>query len=89
MTADATARDLTLNDNDWRTTMRHPRFTTLAMAIAMAATLSLSACDDEPDSAGEAIEDAGESLGDAVDEAGDNIGDAAEEAGDRIEEKTD
>lgn len=69
--------------------MPKTRFTTLAAAIALATTLSLSACDDEPDSAGEAIEDAGENLGDAVDDAGDNIRDAAEEAGDKIEEKTD
>lgn len=69
--------------------MRKSRFTTLAVAVALATTLSLSACDDEPDSAGEAIEDAGERLGDAVDDTGDKIRDAAEEAGDKIEEKTD
>ncbi|MDF1720148.1 MAG: hypothetical protein P1U65_05715 [Minwuia sp.] len=69
--------------------MQSSRFTTFAVAAALAATLTLSACDDEPDSAGESIEKAGEKLGDAVDDATEKFGDAAEEAGDKIEERTD
>ncbi len=61
----------------------------MVAATALTATVSLTACDDEPDSPGEAVERAGEEVGDALDDAVDGAGDALEDLGDDIEDATD
>jgi uncharacterized lipoprotein YehR (DUF1307 family) len=53
-----------------------------AAALAGLLTLSLAAC-------GEEEETAGEELGDAMEKAGEQVEEAAEQAGDEMEEATD
>lgn len=50
----------------------------LLCAAAASGMLALAACDDGPDSAGDAVDRAGEAVEDAADEVGDAIDDAAD-----------
>lgn len=66
----------------------------LIRSIILAAGLAsfsgvLGACDDSPDSPGEAVERAGDKIEDAADTAGDKIEDAADKAEDKIDDAAD
>lgn len=50
----------------------------IALSIGLASLFG-TACDDGPDTAGEAVEEAGEQIGDAIDDAGDKIEDVVDE----------
>lgn len=60
-------------------------FRPLLCAASVAGLMALAACDDRPDSVGEAVEQAGDAVEDAADKAGDAIDDAAR----RIDDSTD
>jgi hypothetical protein len=54
-------------------------YLTLALLTGLAGGYGLSACDDEPDTLGEAIEDAGDDVENALDDVGDKIDDATDD----------
>lgn len=49
----------------------------------------MPACDDKPDTPGEAIERAGERIEDAADDAGDKLDDAADNVEDAVDDAMD
>lgn len=58
----------------------------LGGALALGSASMLSGCEDEADSAGDAVRDAGDATGDAVDDAADAVDDAIDDADDAIDE---
>lgn len=61
----------------------------MAMLGVAASAAILPACDDRPDSAGEAIENAGDKIEDAADDVGDKIDDAADDVEDAVDDAVD